>query len=275
MLSLHIGCVLTFFAVCGFGSRGLTERKLSHISFMVHIFLVSFLTVYLFRGELSMDKNQTKLQKINGMGQFLCGLISNWVFILEPYMKRKKQKDFWYICQRIKHSYAKDVVNLQGYTLKFFEYTTFYTLVTLVLIRQIISDGIFFSMTLISIVCQVRVFHCLFYMEFIRFELKIIENKAKYLYIANKTDPSRELLNENTKTKQMQFKSIREYYELVMEMKNYFNSCYGCSNLATVINSFILLLTDLNWMLLDHCEGHFNCYLGTHNYDYLISYYQN
>lgn len=98
-------------------------------------------------------------------------------------------------------------------------------------------NGLFF---LLYMLCRNRVFYFLFYIELIKYELKIIEKES-----GDKSSSDR---NETEIFSRRRFLWLREHYQTIYEIKEYVNSKFSWSNTATVMYSFNLVLTDVNWM---------------------------
>lgn len=261
-------CVMTFFMVCGFcseisSSSSSMNRKTSVVFSVLHIILAAYLTYYLVDIKLLMDKNGTQLEMINGMFQYSCALMSHWVVILESYFQRKNQRFFFQLLECIdQHQETNAKKMLRNYRIKFLEYFVFYLYLVINLFEQISNSGAVFAMTLLSALCQARMFYYLFYLETINFELKMIKNKFIKMI---KTIKFRKNLCEKRLNDQAAYKTlirVRKTYQHVYEIIECITKSFGWSNIASIFNVFLQLMTDLNWMCQNIYEGDTNFQVG-------------
>ncbi|XP_031623086.1 uncharacterized protein LOC116340633 [Contarinia nasturtii] len=94
-----------------------------------------------------------------------------------------------------------------------------------------------------------RVFYYIFFLELIKFELKMIKSELNqrtknHSSIRNSWCHSAvNSVNENN------IKRINAYCQLVNELSGCMNSTFGLSNFATILYCFHMPLTDANWAL--------------------------
>lgn len=265
MLSKWIVYALVLFNLCGFYTeffKTAIHRKISNVAFVFHIVLALFLTVFSIQIQIWMDSHIKKLDMINGFCQYVCSLIAHWTIIAESYIQRKNQQEFWQLLQNIDCHHAQhNQIKPNSYFFKLLEYFSFYFVLTIYFFDDIQNDGVFCAVNILLLLCQNRLFYYLFYMELINFELKFIVNEIRRTF----EGLEEEGFCKNTNLKcfeQMRLKWLREYYQLIHALSGCVNSVFGWSNFATVVYTFVFLVTEINWTYKHFQTGDVDAHTG-------------
>lgn len=172
-----------------------------------------------------------------------------WVTIFESFTKRKKQQEFWTILQEIDRKHRSHrALRLNRYIF----YSIFGAFMISLSHAAVIYECFTFRAKyahfwilyiIIIVMFQNRIFYCLFYIEIIESELRTIYRDLEEM---KSIISAGELLR--MKFERNRLKWIREYNSLIYDLCHKVNSVMGWSNTVTTIFSFVLLLTDINWI---------------------------
>lgn len=231
------------------------QQKFSpHLIFIVHISLATFATLYSKEVEYFFHTINTRMETINGMLQYYFTVATYCIAIIESYVQRKHQQRFWQVFDQINiflENAQYKHVTLRRYLMKYFELLVFFAaFISYHCARELmcLPNAVYCSL---GMLCRNKVFHLLFYIELIKFELKILENEVKQIFKINDNKDCIIILNRNANIKELdrkRFVWLQENYQILNELSEFINSQCGWSTLATVVYSFCLLLSDINWM---------------------------
>lgn len=84
---------------------------------------------------------------------------------------------------------------------------------------------------------QIRVFHYLFFIHLLDYQLNEIGMEAGSLAEASNNEP----------IPNARFRWIRMYFDLVYELSDCINETFGWSNVVSVLYLFLLLAVDMIW----------------------------
>lgn len=242
MLPTQIVYFLNFFDIFGYDS-GLSilsrHRKLTYLICVLHILVAALFTVYKVHLTLWLYYDIGIVEVVNVTMQFSAPTYTYWMIIFDSSLHRREHQRFWNIVQRIDTSYCRQVNAFQRFIFKMIAY--FSIAISFFLVFQTEDNSnypgsIFVYLTLIT-VCQIRIFHYLFCLEVIQFQLKVIEHEWKTLNIANCSN---------------EWKRFRGYYATIHELTILLNETFGCSNVAAILFGFYTVLTDVNVIYSRH-----------------------
>lgn len=253
-----MSCILMYFALCGYNPelyKARTLQVITHIIFVCQILLAIFFSYKLFEFQYWLEFKKTKLGMINDVSEYLFALTTQWIVIIDSYIRRSTQRNFWQIFKHIDQKYHQhNSVQLGGYWVKFFEHFIFYVL----FLFYILTDGFENSETTVSFMLVLvlnrnRVFYFLFYLELVYFELRNVEKEAKQMSKVGKIEFFRKFRNQTSNIKRFELdrmKYLREYYQSIYELSSHINSIFGRSNIVTVLCHLFVFVCDCNWMYL-------------------------
>lgn len=254
MFSKRVVCFLTLFTAFGLHlelPHMNIQRKISHIVFVIYIGVSIFLTFYLTKVGLWLLWNRRITQMVNGIFEYLSALGTNWVFIIESYVQRRHQYQFWQLLEDIDHRFARrDTSVSKAYLIKFFEnYAAYAVVVTVEYLNvpELKSNDIFIVFRTLGLYAINRMFYYLFYMELIVFELKIIDNEVKQMVAAYSRENFLMARRNTFLFQQNRFLWLREYYQQVHRLNECINLTFGLSIGVSITHIFMSLLCQLNW----------------------------
>lgn len=255
MFSKWIVVLLKYYDFLGYYTEFALTTKYHHavfVVFLLHIFLASCLSAFSIQYILLPDF-YPMLTMINSSFQLFCVLIVYWAVIIESYLRRNVQKQFWRILEVIESQHYRRVHSqLTSYLIKFFEFFVAFVLAQITLNAQFISHTGLISCYLLAYlilvkISQDRMLYYLLHVELLHIELKMIEQEVQRMVIISRNKCS--LLNTHLtmENQRNRFKCIRDYYRLAYDLNVCINSIFGWSHFATILCYFYFLLTDLNW----------------------------
>lgn len=232
-----------YFNLCGFCTQFKTssnQKKCDRLFFLFHLSLVSITTlgVYAFLNRPTNDN----LGAMNDAMKLIANLIVYWLSILELNSKQKMQRKFWHILKQInQHHSPNQSFSFNAYLIKMIIYFVLLTSMFINYYIIFISGDenaailycFWFCFTLIVMFCKQYLFYYLFYLEFMKYELKIVSD---------------ELDKMRCFCEKAKFKWIRKFYETIYDLCDIVNAVFGWSNAVAISVSFLLILADINWM---------------------------
>lgn len=96
-----------------------------------------------------------------------------------------------------------------------------------------------------------RIFYYLFYLELIKYELRMIENEIKEVVRVYRNKRRRFANGKDVlfiKFEKKRFKWIREYFQSTYDLCHSFNHFLQISNVAAIPLMFQLIITDVIWL---------------------------
>lgn len=229
-----------------------SPRQLSfdRIIFVLHILLAIVFTVLTFvflkrpvQDYLGIFNDSVKLNSM---------LLVYWLSILESYSTRRTLKKFWIIVQQIDQQFCShQFLCFKSYFVKMITYFIFLIMFLLNYVWKISPNSdlhyFWFCFTSYQIYFNVRLFYYLFFLEFIKHELKAINQEVSAMLACLKRNKLRNAKDFIRIFHRNRFKWFRQYYGCVYELSNIINSVCGVINCAAIPLPFLLLLTDVNW----------------------------
>lgn len=246
MFSKWIIFIIKFFHLCGFHPEFSTSSKnWSWSIFLFHIllsfcFMWSSIDLMVF-----INLKVTKLQSLNAILPYYCGVIAQFIVISESFTQIKNQRNFWSVYCKIHHHINIRSNNLFGYFLIFFEAFAMYFIALALAVKSVYNFQHYSMSFLLFLILRFRIFFYLFYSKLIEFELKNIKKEAKKSSIfwqGNYRNYKIGMFQKNHK------KFVRNYYKLVWELNDNINSIFGWSNLSVVLFTFMLFFAQINWL---------------------------
>lgn len=249
--------LLLYFDLFGFSTQFNTSQNhsvLYRIIFFIHFILavVSSLAILTFLRRPIFDK----LGAINDSLKLCVTLLVYWLSLFELYFRQKTQKHFWIITQKIdKKFYTHHKLRFRAYALLMSFYSILYVLMYLNYVFRIFSNkrsefNFFWACySFVGLFHKNQLFYYLFLVEFIKNDLKIIDREITKLLFECKRGEGK---NAKTFLKTFycnRFKWIRQFFDSICDLKETLNLVFGWSNVAAIIASFLLTLTEINWLI--------------------------
>lgn len=251
MFSKFIILLLKFFDFCGFHTETPffgSKNQTVYIS-LVHCVCAIALTYFVFAHSTEpIILGEVLPYLVNEILQIMNGMLTHWTIIIESYVQRDTQKQFWKIFRYIEQHHVKCKKSfLHTYKIKFIEFFSVVTIIQIIFtcyFTHYVGNYYFFRFAYLvsQIVYQYRVFYYLFYLDLIAFELNIIKKELKM--VASRTHGHyypMESINSNL------LKEVNADCQRVFELIKCLNQIFGWSNFTTVLYCFHLPLTDSNW----------------------------
>lgn len=231
------------------------QSKINLVIFISHIIfalLATTLTVlYIIRPD---DDEIARLNDYLKSSVLIC---VNWLSLIELYSKQDLQKTFWHDVFSIdQHFCSHKQYTLTSYLNKIIIYFICVTVnYSLALYTLIYNSGTKFvpfwcSYAFMLIFFKIRSFYHIFYLEFIKNELKIIDHEVNEMF----NDCSCTQFNCMNRRKRFaakfyrnRFNWIRQYYGLVYNLSCTVNTMFGWSNIVVILFTFHLILIEINW----------------------------
>lgn len=245
--------LLFYFDVWGFCTefrKSSNQRVFVSLIFLLHIILVSIFSVsilaYLTR--FSADK----LGTLNDTLKLYGILVVYWLSIFESFIQRPFQRKFWHTVDKIdKYFCSHRYVCFKSYICKFILCLVISILMHLNYLYRLFvvkhSELYFFWFCYTAIVFFYtnRLFYFLFYLEFIKYELKVIDHEISHILISYRNGhtgvPFLKKFHQN------RFKWTRNYFESIYDLCSTTNSIFSWANVANVLLPFLIFLSDTNW----------------------------
>lgn len=227
------------YELCGYQTGMFKRRSIATIFFLLHGILAAIFTYEFFCFVQRLDIIVQAIFIVNEIQQYSSSLAAYWLVLIESYFKRKTEQKFWILLAHIekgeenikKFKFWKHVLQSIHYfiTTNIILYTTSYEYFNdyFLLISYLIVIGI----------CQNRVFHYIFHLKVIEFELKLIESDLRDFF--------KKPFDLEAAQREIGVKRIRESYRLVFEMVECINSVFSWSYLATILFCFHFLITEM------------------------------
>lgn len=232
------------------------QSKFHFIIFILHIILASLATIFIAFYLIRPDDD--KIARLNDYLKFSVLIFVSWLSLIELYSKQKLQNIFreyvFLIDQRFcSHKQYK----LKNYLNKLKIYFIFAAVsYAYYLYRLVHRSGtkfilFWFSYSFMLIFFKIRSFYYVFYLEFIKNELKIIDHEVTAMLNdcnvvqLNCVNRKRRFV---VKFYRNRFNWIRQYYGLVYDMCCTVNTLFSWSNIVVILFTFHLILIDINWV---------------------------
>lgn len=249
MFPKWIFCVLICFSLCGFFPhivKILSRRQCLIFVLLFHILLTAMLMLYSIQVYTWLDSTTSKLNLMVGFSEYFVALITHLANVIEAFVQREYQRKFWRIYKIVDRKYAQQYnQNFRSYSVKFFQHFMF-NIINIYFIRaeSILTLCVFVPLALLLAFGRLRIFFYLFYLQLVRFKLRVLAKEAhQNTTYSKQPDPDLKTRNRT----QHRFKSIRKDYESVCVMNDYINSIFGWSILLTILSSIIYLQSSVSW----------------------------
>lgn len=247
-----------YFDLWGFTTQFKASRsKLNDNNvFIIHIILALlasfFIVLYLIR------PNDDEIARLADYLKFSVLFVVYWLSLIELNSKKDVQRKFWHHVHTIdQYLCSHRQFRLTNYLKKLRIYFSFVGIAfAMYLYRTIHYTGtnvLFFWVSyMFSIIFfKTRSFYYIFFLEFIKNELKIIDREAAALLkdcnAATTTENLSRLYRLTKSFRLSRFKWIRKYYGLVFDLCHTVNAMFGWSNIVVILFTFHLILMDINW----------------------------
>lgn len=246
--------ILLYFDVWGFSTHykdSWCHKKNYQIIFVLHIVLASISTFVIVK--FFERPNNDQLGTFTDALKLFGALTVYWVTILELYIRQHSQRQFWHIFRKIDIKFCnhqhlrfnKYIIKMVVYMILFLVmYFNYY----IILFHSSGSDLYDFWIvhSLLQMFLRNHLFYYLFFLEFIKHQLQIIQQETKLMIYDNrkkKFDAGSILTMFHRK----RLRWIRDYYDAVHDMCNVINEIFGWSNASAIIISFGQILGDTFW----------------------------
>lgn len=225
---------LSYFDFWGFCTEYNYRPKIVHSIFLFHCLLGIAFTFFIADHIRNYDENG--LANVNEIVKFVGSMVVYWSSIIESYWKRTYQKKFWNIQKQLNNS-----INNRSYSKKLWKKLWFIVMYTSVItiyftnfiIRRIFTEGhiqFWITFTFVKFMYLNRIFYYILHLKLILFELETIWRRLQVHSSPN------------------QYRRIRQQYQAVVDLCDCVNSVFEWSNFVTILYTFLLTLTDLNWV---------------------------
>ncbi|XP_055295867.1 uncharacterized protein LOC129565239 [Sitodiplosis mosellana] len=250
--------ILRYFDCWGFCTEFQTTQRRSDECYLVILVLHIVMDFFAAWSIVAFLKRPTddELGHVNDVIKLGGILFVCFLSVTESYFKRKRQRRFWHVFQKIEQSYrSRQSFRLQSYLKKFAFFIFGSITSTLYLMFYSYHNGslfinyphFWFTYEIVTRQYRNRVLYYLFYLELVENELKTIEGLARDAAQSSHCSMYKIDKRENSGN-QSDLKRIFEYYQLACELSEELNSVFGWSNAATISFLFGLILTELNWV---------------------------
>lgn len=249
--------LLLYFDLWGFCTQFKISKRqcvFNRVFLTIHLILVSMATatmvIFLTR---PIDDS---LGSLNDVLKVNSKIVIYWLSLLELNFKHRMQKEFWSILGEFNtHLRHKTQFNFRAFIFKMIVYFILLMLFYLNYIFGIITSKInemilyfmWISYFVIATYHKNHLFYYLLHLEFVIFELKVVCNELDEM--VNCTYNAKN--SRNAQLNQLpgnQLKWTRKCYESTYVLCNAINAVFGWSNATVIPLSFLLLLTDINWI---------------------------
>lgn len=250
MFSSYVFILLHFFNLWGFCTE-LSElrasrwrhRKLAVLMIVLHIIylccMCGLIWCFLYSsGVIDL------LDATNDAIKFAGAAITRLIVIFESYAKRNVQRKFWNIFCRIRTKFNRCDHNLlcRSYFAESGPFLGVMIVIKCMHYYRLDTNELTldFLIALVSLqtMAMIRVFHYLFFIHLLDYQLDEIGTEAESLAEAS----------DNEWISNERFRWIRMYYDLVYELSNCINEIFGWSNVVSILYLFLLLAVDIIWV---------------------------
>lgn len=268
MLPASIFKILHIFDVFGFNS-GLTKFSLNpHLAqfiYIVHISMALLATLFIY-SIIEFLSSKDFIEAISELLQYLSVLITYWLIIYDAYVMRQVNKKFWNKLKWIDgHIYCQSNLCFRNFIIKFVEFFPIKICTVIITIAYNIDNfKIDFMYNFLFKIFEIRLFYYLFCLEIIIFQLEQIEIEIKNVSSVINVPKLHSLkIRKSIYTFELnRLKWVRNYVFNIHEMIVDLNRIFGWSHVATILSSFYLLLSQLNWSYVHFHEFSFVCGMG-------------
>lgn len=245
-----------YFDVWGFCTQFKEKQsKFNLIVFILHIILASWATInivlYMIR------PGDDEIARINDYLKFSVLFVVYWLSLIELYSKQNVQRMFWqHVFSIDQHFCSHQQYKLTNYLKKLKIYFIIVAMAYVAYLYRLIHNSgtkfvvFWLSFSFMVLFFKTRSFYYIFYLEFIRNELKIIDHEVAALLNDCNVVKFKNLHRKNRfamKFYYSRFKWIRQYYGLVYDLYGTVNTVFGWSNVVAILFTFHLILMDINW----------------------------
>lgn len=253
MLPASVFQILHVFDVFGFNS-GLTKFSLNphlaHLIYIIHILFASFATLFIY-AVIKFISPKDFVEAVSELLQYLSVLFTYWLIIYDSFVNRHVNRKFWMNLKWIDaHVHSQSSLNFRSFIVQFMEFFPIkMCMVVVVIVCNIDSFKIDFMYNFLFKIVHMRSFYYLFCLEILTFQLEQIETELQSVSSVINI-PKLHALNirESIYTFELKrLKWIRDYVRCAHEMTADLNRIFGWSHVATILSSFYLLLSQLNW----------------------------
>lgn len=208
----------------------------------VHLLFVAFVTFYKIYILIGLSSTMRLIELVNLSAQYSVPIYTYWFIFLDTLLYCDEHRTFWKLVELIDRRYWQQTICLRGYIWKFASYIS----VALVLFLSLLAFREFAHMlptlaylTLIS-ACQIRLFHYLFHLEVIKFQLETIVNQINTTIVTSKISSH--------------FKGIRDGIATALELTELLNVMFGWSQVFALLFCFYNFVTCFNSFYAHHHE---------------------
>lgn len=252
--------LLFYFDLWGFATQFNKCANQSIINFLIfslHILLA--LTSSYVIIEFLLRPMDDIIGTINDTMKFVTLLLAYWFSIFELHFNRREQSNLWQLMGHIDQQfYSHRHFFLAKYNIKIIAYFSITTLIYLDFLQHMLFKyqteflGFWFTHVLVAIALQNRSFLYLFYLELIKYELKIIVREVSEMKNVNKKNANLVM----RKLHRSRFKWTRQYYESVHELCRLVHCALGWSNVTVILFPFYVILLDIAWLYWKVINGY-------------------
>lgn len=254
-----LNILLCYFDIWGLPTEfrvDLPYRRIIWLASIIHCVLGLIVTILLII-YLQRPVNDP-LGTINDVIKHAGTLIVFWSTLIELNTKLSVRRNFWNSFNKIDSLFCSHrCFKLPDYLNKVrFCFSTFAIACIIYLQQIIVNTGtqyVYFWFTHFTLITMYinRIFYYLFYLELIKYELRMIENEIKEVVRVYRNKRRRFADGKDVlfiKFEKKRFKWIREYFQSTYDLCHSFNHFLQISNVAAIPLMFQLIVTDVIWL---------------------------
>lgn len=232
--------------------QSLSQPGIKRILFIFHIISAMIATIVLLN--FLIRPTNDILSSVNDAVKLIAMLLLYWLSILELYLKQETQEQFWKIVQNIdEHFCCHRHFHIKTYIFKFIVYFIVVLIIFLNYLKRLIATkkselyNFCFWYAFVGLFRINQLFYYLFFIEFIKHELKMINHESSEMMCVCKNGKLKNVKLFVRTFQQHRLKWFRKFYGSIYDLCAIINTVFGWSNLVAIILSFQLILNDFNW----------------------------
>lgn len=249
-MSSNIAVLFTFFDLCGFLTVHTSTRKYHCFAcfiMLAHFVLAFFLAIYIALVVVLLFSHLNALEAFNEFSQYGCFILTYWAVLIESFVKRRKQRSFWNIYDKLNHGEFIQGKSIYIFGLIEYSIITISTTIVHIFVTQI-PMKVMVPFLVLYFHNQFRVFYHIFYLKLINGEFQFIDHRAQEM-----NQLLKDLSGDNAIEMKHKFKEIRCLHQKACELIETFNEVFSFSNVIAVLSQFYMIYSNTNWLYL---HGH-------------------
>lgn len=238
-------CLLKFLELCGFHQSEWT--KCGPIKYAIALLQVVLLCHFTFNEVayiFAISKFMDRLNTLN-FALYSCALlIVYWVVIVESFVKRNAQHEFWTTHGKLIGCTKRNALK-RNYLFKFAVHFVVNCATIFVSIQdKRTNSDVIVTYYMLIFMCNNRLVYFLLYVKLIEFELQCMVNTLHLYRICTHSKPLQQIWND-----------INKQYQRIFMLTSRINLVFGWSHLATMLICFYTLLAYVNFFYQESDRG--------------------